>query len=122
MALPLLFLGACKTPAIDDTVWWTRVEITSTPQGANVYERRLGFLGVTPMTKKLTNLDLIRISDDPEYVETESRLHLTISKPGYDTLERNMRIGFDEREAELGADKMQMRQGHTLAVELTLSK
>ncbi|MGK0353573.1 MAG: hypothetical protein ACJAYX_004267 [Planctomycetota bacterium] len=69
-----------------------RLEITSKPTGATVYDRRLGFLGTTPMTKSISRTDLVRIADDPKHVDQGTRLHLTFTKPGYEKLERSMPV------------------------------
>lgn len=81
-------------PRLDNTFSFTldrhttRYTIESTPPGAEVFERSLGFLGRTPLEKTFEWADIVKLSrsNDPSKL-TKVVLHLTVKKAGYKTQE-----------------------------------
>mgnify|MGYP000072931932 CR=1 FL=1 len=74
--------------------------IDSAPQGADVYERNLGYLGRTPFQINIPYDQLVRISPQRKNKLNEPiQLFLKFSKPGFKDLEKISSIGeIDEME------------------------
>lgn len=66
----------------------TEVYFSSTPSGAEVYERTLGFLGQTPLNKEFSYDEMRRLSQGKHIDSAQDiNLHLTFSKSSYKSAE-----------------------------------
>lgn len=64
------------------------LSVNSTPNGAEVHERTLGFLGRTPLKLNLTWNQLVRLSQQYDAMDTKSvNFQLTLKKQGYQNKE-----------------------------------
>jgi hypothetical protein len=71
--------------------------IVSSPSGAEVYEKSLGFLGQTPLTKELTWDEMRRLSIGKDIDSASTlTLHFTISKSNYISQELIERISISQ--------------------------
>jgi hypothetical protein len=64
------------------------IDVRSEPEGVDVYERRMGYLGRTPFTLKIPVENLVRVSHRPDQRElSRVQLQLSFKKENYQSLE-----------------------------------
>ena len=77
------------------------VHFRSVPEGADVYDRSLGYLGRTPFSIVFPGSKLIRILTRPDLSLNKAQLQLSFKKKGFRTKELVQDIRLEERPANI---------------------